>query len=205
MAKRKPIDLKMPLILWNVFFALFSFAGTIRMGEEILFVLRTRPLLDSISYCVDPSQPAAFWAGCFAASKAVELGDTLFVVLRRKRLIFLHWYHHAAVLIYVWHSATELVAGGRWFITMNYAVHAIMYSYYAVTAVGIRPPRCFSLLITTLQTTQMLIGVIISFTVLHYKLQGRVIQQSYENLLLCFAIYTSFAVLFMNFFQNSYM
>ncbi|GMS85162.1 hypothetical protein PENTCL1PPCAC_7337, partial [Pristionchus entomophagus] len=205
MAERKPFNLKLPLIIWSAALAIFSLAGTIRMGEEFLYVLRTRSFLDSISYSVDPSEPAAFWACLFAISKLIELGDTLFIVAKKKELIFLHWYHHAVVLVYVWHSATELVAGGRWFITMNYAVHTLMYAYYAVTAAGFRLPRGLSMLITTLQTTQMLVGVAISFTVLHYKLQGRIMQQSYENLLLCFAIYSSFAVLFMNFFQKLYL
>jgi elongation of very long chain fatty acids protein 6 len=34
------------------------------------------------------------------ASKVPETVDTLFIVLRRQELIFLHWYHHASVLIY---------------------------------------------------------------------------------------------------------
>ena len=33
-------------------------------------------------------------------SKVPETIDTLFIVLRRQPLIFLHWYHHASVLVY---------------------------------------------------------------------------------------------------------
>ncbi|GMR44685.1 hypothetical protein PMAYCL1PPCAC_14880, partial [Pristionchus mayeri] len=205
MSTRKAFDLKKPLILWNASLALFSLVGTLRMGEEFVHVLRTRPLLDSISYTVDPGQPAALWAVCFAVSKIFELGDTIFVLLRKKKLIFLHWYHHAIVLVYVWHSAREVVAGGRWFITMNFFEHSLMYTYYAIRAAGIRLPRSLSMAITTLQTTQMLIGVAISFIVFYLKLQGNVIQQSFENLYFCFAIYASFAVLFMNFFSKSYL
>ncbi|GMR45287.1 hypothetical protein PMAYCL1PPCAC_15482, partial [Pristionchus mayeri] len=205
MASRKAFELKTPMIIWNAALALFSLAGTLRMGEEFVHVLRTRPLIASISYTVDPGQTAALWAVCFAWSKIFELGDTIFVILRKKKLIFLHWYHHAVVLVYVWHSAREVVAGGRWFITMNYFVHSLMYAYYAISAAGFRLPRSLSMTITALQTTQMLIGVAISFIVFYLKLQGNIIQQSFENLYFCFAIYASFAVLFMNFFRKSYL
>lgn len=33
----------------------------------------------------------AFWAAVITFSKAVELGDTLFIVLMKKPLIFLNW------------------------------------------------------------------------------------------------------------------
>jgi hypothetical protein len=36
----------------------------------------------------------------FIISKVPETIDTLFIVLRRQQLIFLHWYHHASVLVY---------------------------------------------------------------------------------------------------------
>ncbi|GMS93969.1 hypothetical protein PENTCL1PPCAC_16143, partial [Pristionchus entomophagus] len=205
MANRRPFELKTPLILWNAALAVFSLAGAIRMFEEFSYVLRTRPLLESILYTVDINSSAAFWGFAFVVSKIFELVDTVFIVLRKKPLIFLHWYHHAIVVVYATQSYTELVAGCRWFVTMNYAIHALMYAYYALAAAGYRLPRVMSMVITTLQTTQMLIGVAISFIVLYCKLQGRIAQQSFENLALCFGLYASFAILFMSFFNKSYL
>ncbi|CAJ0932167.1 unnamed protein product, partial [Mesorhabditis belari] len=204
MRDRKPFNLKGPLALWNGALAVFSIVATFRYGIEFLHTLTTRPLFDSICYSTDPEQPAAFWACMFALSKIVELGDTVFIVLRKRPLIFLHWYHHAVVLVYVWHAAVELTAAGRWFIFMNYAVHSIMYTYYTLAALGIRLPKAVSMTVTTLQTTQMLVGVGISCCVLYIKSKGHVCQQSFENLALCFAIYSSFAILFMNFFRKAY-
>lgn len=45
---------------------------------------------------------SGFWSTMFVLSKVPELGDTLFIVLRKQPLIFLHWYHHATVLVYSW-------------------------------------------------------------------------------------------------------
>lgn len=59
----------------------------------------------------------------FCISKVPELIDTLFIVLRKQKLIFLHWFHHATVLIYAWYSYHDWTASGRWFVFMNYSVH----------------------------------------------------------------------------------
>ena len=34
--------------------------------------------------------------------KWYELSDTLFLILRKREIIFLHWYHHAATLLLCW-------------------------------------------------------------------------------------------------------
>jgi hypothetical protein len=47
-----------------------------------------------------PSEPSyghgavGLWTMLFIYSKIPELGDTVFVILRKNNLIFLHWYHH---------------------------------------------------------------------------------------------------------------
>ena len=52
----------------------------------------------------------------FIYSKVPELVDTAFVVLRKKPLIFLHWYHHVTVLLYCWHSYYTLSSAGLYFV-----------------------------------------------------------------------------------------
>uniref|UniRef100_A0A0R3RJ08 Elongation of very long chain fatty acids protein n=1 Tax=Elaeophora elaphi TaxID=1147741 RepID=A0A0R3RJ08_9BILA len=202
---RKAWNLRLPLCLWNVTLSVFSLIATIRFGEEFYNVLTTRPFVHSVCYSISPFQPAAVWAFAFAVSKVVELGDTIFLLMRKKPLIFLHWYHHAVVLIYSWNAATDLTAPGRWFIMMNFFVHSIMYAYYSITAWGIRPPKLLSMFVTILQTSQMLIGVLISVTALKEKLKNAICQQSMDNLALGFAIYSSFAVLFIRYFHDAYM
>ncbi len=69
--------------------------------------------------------------------QAVEFGDTVFIVLRKRPVIILHWYHHTTVLVFCWHSYRELTSMARWFVAVNYAVHSCMYTYYAVRAAGV--------------------------------------------------------------------
>ena len=98
----------------------------------------------------------------FIFSKIPELFDTAFIVLGKKKLIFLHWYHHVTVLLYCWHSYGTRNAAGLWFIAMNYTVHAIMYFYYFLTGLGYRPKWAF--FVTIIQISQMFVGVMVCFT-----------------------------------------
>uniref|UniRef100_A0A0N4ZHF9 Elongation of very long chain fatty acids protein n=1 Tax=Parastrongyloides trichosuri TaxID=131310 RepID=A0A0N4ZHF9_PARTI len=207
MTNHRPFTLKKCLFLWNAALAIFSTIGMLRSGEEFFYVVLNKPFTHSICYSINPNEPVAFWACAFALSKVAELFDTIFLVLRKKKVIFLHWYHHVVVLIYSWNSAVEVTAAGRWFIFMNFTVHSIMYSYYAFASVGIRFPKIISMIVTILQTSQMLIGVTISCIVYYLRSKNIMIpcQQSYENLTLCFSIYLSFAILFMNFFIKNYL
>ena len=60
------------------------------------------------------------------------------MILRNREVIFLHWFHHATVLLYCWHAFHNSIAPGIWFAAMNYVVHSIMYLYYFLAATGYR-------------------------------------------------------------------
>lgn len=93
MAKRPAFKLRPLLTVWNLGLATFSIIGSIRFLPEVVHVLRNFGFHHSVcspSY-VEQSVVAGFWTWMFTLSKVPELGDTLFIVLRKQNLIFLHW------------------------------------------------------------------------------------------------------------------
>lgn len=133
------------------------------------------------------------------------VGDTAFVVLRKQKLLFLHWYHHITVLLYSWYSYKDMVAGGGWFMTMNFAVHALMYSYYAARAAGLRVPRSFAVLITSAQIAQMTMGLAVSLLVYCWMQHGGDCPSHLDNITWATLMYLSYLLLFSNFFYHTYL
>uniref|UniRef100_A0A3Q2QGV5 Elongation of very long chain fatty acids protein n=1 Tax=Fundulus heteroclitus TaxID=8078 RepID=A0A3Q2QGV5_FUNHE len=133
-----------------------------------------------------------------------HLGDTAFVVLRKQKLIFLHWYHHITVLLYSWYSYKDMVAGGGWFMTMNYGVHALMYSYYAARAAGLRVPRPLAVLVTSAQILQMAMGLTVSALVYRWLPQGDC-PSRVDNVTWATLMYLSYLLLFSRFFYRTYL
>lgn len=205
MESRKPWDLARPLAYWNLGLAIFSIFGVIRMTPEFIWSIGSNSLEYSMCTASFAQGVTGFWTEMFAMSKVVELGDTAFIVLRKRPLIFLHWYHHITVLMYTWHAYKDHTASGRWFIWMNYTVHAFMYSYYALRAFHMRFPKHIPMIVTTLQITQMVFGIAIAVHNYRLKNSGGYCQQTYENLYFSFTIYFTYFLLFCNFFYHAYL
>lgn len=144
-----------------------------------------------------------FFTSCVSLS--VSPGDTLFIVLRKQKLIFLHWYHHITVLLYSWYSYKDMVAGGGWFMTMNYLVHAVMYSYYALRAAGFKVSRKFAMFITLTQITQMVMGCVVNYLVYSWMQQGQECPSHMHNIVWSSLMYLSYFVLFCQFFFEAYI
>lgn len=153
---------------------------------------------------IEQDKVSGFWTWMFVLSKLPELGDTIFIVLRKQPLIFLHWYHHITVLLYSWYSYTEYTASARWFIVMNYCVHSIMYSYYALRSMRYSPPKQIAMLITSCQLSQMIVGCVVNYFAHQYITEKQECHISQTNIKLSMAMYFSYFVLFARFFQKSY-
>lgn len=131
--------------------------------------------------------------------------DTFFIVIHKKPLIFLHWYHHVSVLVYCWHAYVTKAPAGLFFVTMNYGVHAIMYLYYFLMAVKVKPKWFNSVYITVSQISQMVVGVTIM--VLGFILPPGFAGEcaiSTENNVAGLIMYGSYLILFVEFFVQRY-
>jgi elongation of very long chain fatty acids protein 6 len=205
MRNKQRFELTLCLTLWNVGLAGFSIMGAIRCTTELYRTLTNKGLHESVVDMTFYDGHSGFWTLLFALSKLVELGDTVFIVLRKQNLIFLHWYHHIATLVYAWFSYAEQTGTGRWFVTMNFCIHSIMYSYYALKALKFKVPRFINVVITGLQTIQMIIGVTIGSYVISLKIRDLPVQQTWSNLAFQFTMYFSYLYLFSAFFYNAYI
>lgn len=208
MQGRNRFELRGILFVWNTFLAVFSMWGANRTLPELLYVLNNHGFHYSV--CIPgPSfldnRVGGFWNWMFTLSKVPELGDTIFIVLRKQPLIFLHWYHHVTVLLYAWYSYSDYIATARWFICMNYLVHSVMYTYYALKALKFRVPRLIAMFITSAQLAQMIMGTAVNVWAYQVKQAGNECHVSYENINLSLLMYTSYFVLFARFFRRAYI
>lgn len=223
MASRAPFSLKWPLILWNISLSLFSLLGFIRILQEFIWTCKVSGLYGAICHANKSDGPYALWSFLFTMSKVIELIDTLFIVLKRSNLIFLHWYHHSVTLIFGILAASSDLSLGRWIMAMNFFVHFFMYGYYALKQMGFYIPKMVAMLITTIQLTQMAVGLIVfsyaqwinwlpfegktataTDTVTTYSQAKLRCETSQTTLTTGLLMYFSYLILFVQFFIKAY-
>ena len=198
------------LAAWNFSLSLFSWIGAFRTAPQLYYNLTSYTLRSNL--CDDPaalygSGSTGLWVQLFILSKFPELIDTFFIVIHKKPLIFLHWYHHITVLLYCWHSYVTTSPSGLFFVVMNYSVHAVMYGYYFLMAVKMRPKWFNPIVVTFMQLSQMFIGVgvtIVAFYYYNHPIEGQVCHIRKENNVAAFLMYGSYFYLFAQFFVARY-
>jgi len=147
-----------------------------------------------------------FWVQLFIYSKPFELIDTYFIVARKRPLIFLHYYHHVTVLLFCWHSYASESATGIFFVAMNYTVHAIMYGYFCLMALKMKPKWLNPVYITVAQITQMIVGIAVNLAAAYYKNNSAgTCFVTDDNLLSGSVMYGSYAFLFIKFALDRFL
>ncbi len=181
----KPFGLNGPLALWNLLLSVFSFWGASRTVPHLFWRLANETFEDTV--CRSPH--VAFGGGAtgvavqfFCLSKIPELIDTVFLVLKKKPVIFLHWYHHITVLLYCWNSYVTESAAGLYFCAMNYCVHALMYFYFFLMAIQMVPKWFNPFILTAFQISQMVVGTSVVGACIYYHYYGTKTYQFQPNI-----------------------
>lgn len=214
MKSRNPMPLRLLWTLWNLLLSVFSCIGATRTVPVMLETLDKKGFRYTV--CTDPFEwysdgPVGLWVGLFIFSKIPELFDTVFLILQKKPVIFLHWFHHVTVLVYCWHAFHNTVGPGLWFAAMNYSVHSVMYFYYFLMSLRNniirRICKMFAILITTVQLLQMVVGGAVTFMGAYWTYH-----EGFENChvdpanyKLGLAMYFSYFILFAVLFWNLYI
>jgi elongation of very long chain fatty acids protein 6 len=187
MEKRPAYRLKYPLLAWNVFMSAVSFYAWVQIDIHLQPFRVDFPVCDQRVM----NDPAAWFILVFNLTKPLEWVDTAFLVLRKRRVIFLHWFHHLATALYCLHATVYSAVSdttGTQFAAMNLVVHGVMYGYYALTSV-----RRFSwtpmlaLYVNTMQALQMLFGIAVIARSL--MLCSRTWEENWHGMLLASAMY----------------
>eukprot|EP01094_Clydonella_sp_ATCC50884_P000531 TRINITY_DN10409_c0_g1_i1.p2 TRINITY_DN10409_c0_g1~~TRINITY_DN10409_c0_g1_i1.p2 ORF type:complete len:288 (-),score=106.84 TRINITY_DN10409_c0_g1_i1:210-1073(-) len=216
MAGREPFAIKPVLAFWNLALTLLSvvmfYATFTRVFREAylawpdsLYFLITLP--DDYDAPVWRG-PQMFWMWVFGLSKVLELFDTVLLIVRKRPVGLLHWYHHTTVLIFTWFCMNVVASPGFVFGIMNSGVHSVMYFYYFLTSVGFRP--WWGKIVTQIQLSQMVVGILVSVLWTYYYLftdrETKLYVPVHEWVVAtCVLIYGSYFLLFLDFYIRRFI
>ncbi|KAJ3561549.1 hypothetical protein NP233_g10122 [Leucocoprinus birnbaumii] len=145
--------------------------------------------------------------------KYLEFLDTVFLALKKKPLSFLHVYHHSATAVFCFLWLNAKPHSVSWvFMTINLAVHVVMYYYYYAAAAG--KPVSWKKHLTAMQIVQFVIDIaVIAFGIYenyahryhrHLPHFGNCQIDGGPNTMAGCALLTSYLVLFLKFYAQTY-
>ncbi|PGH04998.1 hypothetical protein AJ80_08425 [Polytolypa hystricis UAMH7299] len=139
MKNRPAFKLKGAFIVHNLYLTIISGALLALFIEQLLPTLWRHGVFFAIcNHDGGWTKPLVVLYFLNYITKYIELLDTVFLVLKKKPLTFLHTYHHGATALLCYTQLIGLTAVSWVPITLNLTVHVVMYWYYFQSARGIR-------------------------------------------------------------------
>jgi len=213
MKNRQAFKLRIPFIIHNGILSGVSLILLLLIFEQLLPILFKHGLYYSVC-SPDPLEinSLEFFYYINYLIKYYELLDTMFLVLKKKPLGFLHVYHHSLTVLLCY---TQLAGQTtvQWVpITLNLIVHVIMYYYYMRTALFPGEKIWWKKYLTMMQITQFVIDLVFSYTCLFIGLNYKLRVVDYDGYCHGDLLYGSFGValltsylfLFIDFFGKTY-
>jgi hypothetical protein len=204
MKERKPYELKTLLTIHNLFLTALSLYMAVGLTYRVIHIAMNYGLFSL--YCgasVEEDDKLMFWTNIFYISKYYELLDTLFVVLRKKPLSFLHVWHHCSVVFVCYLGNYQEIVMGWITCFQNSLIHVLMYYYYSLQSMG-RRDVWWRRYLTTLQIIQFVIDIVTSVFFPYFYFVGIPCRGKLEAWLVANVTGFSFFLLFLDFYSQNY-
>ncbi|KAJ3417002.1 hypothetical protein HDV05_007484 [Chytridiales sp. JEL 0842] len=203
MRNRPPFKLKWITAIHNIILCLWSLGMCLSAAVEI-YKRATALGVDEVFCTVDTKNlkgPLFFTLYTYYISKFYELLDTVILVLKKKPLIFLHWYHHAIVILMVWTWLEFGILYASLGMFANTLIHVFMYYYYYASSLG--QNVWYKRYITTGQIIQFMTSFALCVPYLYFHFKKGC--SGWEAFLFSMTINGTFLLLFIDFYRRSYL
>ncbi|RCH90447.1 hypothetical protein CU098_008466 [Rhizopus stolonifer] len=211
MRNRPAFRLQKLFQIHNALLAVISGALLVLIIEQIFPKLYHHGFLYAICSSSNWTQPLELLYYLNYLVKYWELLDTVFLVLKKKKLEFLHYYHHSLTLALCYSQLKGQTTVSWVPITLNLFVHVLMYYYYFRTAAGAR--IWWKKYLTTLQITQFIIDLCVvyfctytyfSYTYLPWFPDWGSCHGTESSALFGCGLLSSYLLLFITFYRSTY-